>query len=159
MRSENPICRAGSGEPLVSTVSCSGTRVAESTATRTSRSTVWSVGAGEYELVDGPPGDRAGPVEADGVPTCRRKDVVAAAHALERWGNERGWRGPDPYDGLNATRLAPVLRRSPLALRILTQIVKRSPVNLRPVLRVPEGVSPATLALVISAYPKWILKG
>ena len=37
-----------------------------------------------------------------------RNDVVRAARALERWGHERNWRGPDPYDGLNAT---PILIR------------------------------------------------
>jgi hypothetical protein len=78
-----------------------------------------------------------------------------AALRLERWGANRGWRGSDPYDGLNATALATALRgRSPLALRVLTQVVKRSPVNLRPVLRIPPGLSAATLAHAISAYAR-----
>jgi len=82
--------------------------------------------------------------------------MFAAAHdtarRLERWGSGRDWRGPDPYDALNATRLAAAARRSPLALRVVTQAVKRSPLNLRPILGVPDGLSAATLAHVVSAY-------
>ena len=80
--------------------------------------------------------------------------AVEAARALERWGSTRGWRGPDPYDALNARRLPHIARRSPLALRVITQAVKRSPLNLRPLLGIPEGLSPATLAHVISAYAR-----
>jgi hypothetical protein len=82
------------------------------------------------------------------------REAIGAARALERWGGSRSWRGPDPYDGLNATTLTRVLRRSPLALRILTQTVKRSPLDLRPVLGIPEGLSAATLGLIISAYAR-----
>ena len=81
-------------------------------------------------------------------------DAVDAARKLELWGSSRGWRGTDPYDGLNATRIAPVLRRSPLTMRLLTQAVKRCPLNLRPILGIPPGLSAATLAFVISAYAR-----
>jgi hypothetical protein len=77
-----------------------------------------------------------------------------AACRLERWGAARGWAGADPYDALNASALKAALRRSPLALRVLTQAVKRSPVNLRPPLRIPNGLSAATVAHVISAYAR-----
>ena len=92
---------------------------------------------------------------ADSRRPMTRNDVVRAARALERWGHERNWRGPDPYDGLNATPiLIRRLRGSRLGLRLLTQVVKRSPLDLRPVFRVPPGLSPATLGLVISAYSR-----
>jgi hypothetical protein len=83
-----------------------------------------------------------------------RPDVVGAARELERWGSVCGWRGTDPYDALTASLVARIPRRSPLALRILTQAVKRSPVDLRPFLRIPPGLSAATLAYVISAYAR-----
>ncbi len=41
-----------------------------------------------------------------------------------------------------------------MALRMLTQAVKRSPFNLRSVLGISSGLSPATLAHVISAYAR-----
>jgi hypothetical protein len=81
-------------------------------------------------------------------------DAVRAARDLESWSSDRGWRGPDPYDGLNATVGRRAIRSSPLAMRILTQTVKRSPLNLRPMLGIPEGLSATTLALAISAYAR-----
>jgi hypothetical protein len=80
--------------------------------------------------------------------------TVETARALERWGSARAWRGTDPYDALNAPRVPGVALRSALAKRLLTQAVKRSPVNLRPLLGVPTGLSAATLAHVISAYAR-----
>jgi hypothetical protein len=80
--------------------------------------------------------------------------AVGAARTLERWGSERDWRGSDPYDALNATRVPTSVRGSPLALRVVTQAVKRSPVNLRPLLGVPDGLSAATLAHLTSAYAR-----
>ena len=82
------------------------------------------------------------------------RTAIDAARALERWGNARGWCGPDPYDALNAQRLPKVVWKSPLALRVVTQTVKRSPLNLRPLLGIPSGLSAATLAHVISAYAR-----
>jgi polysaccharide biosynthesis protein VpsJ len=83
-----------------------------------------------------------------------REDALRAARELEQWGRIRGWRGPDPYDGLNAARLRSVLNRSPMALRLLTQVVKRSALDLRPVLGIRGGLSAATLAHAISAYAR-----
>lgn len=83
-----------------------------------------------------------------------REDALRAARALERWCSSRGWRGPDPYDGLNATRLRPALNGSALALRLLTQAVKRSPLDLRQALGIRNGLSAATLAHAISAYAR-----
>jgi hypothetical protein len=81
------------------------------------------------------------------------RDAVAEAFVrLERWGWKRGWQGSDPYDGLNATRFAGPLKRSVLGRRVLTQLVKRSPVDLRPVLGIGPAGSAAASALVTSAY-------
>ena len=87
-------------------------------------------------------------------PDAELAAAIEAARALERWGSARGWVGPDPYDALNARRLPHLARRSPLALRVVTQAVKRSPLNLRPILGIPDGLSAATLAHVISAYAR-----
>jgi hypothetical protein len=82
-------------------------------------------------------------------------DAVAYAQLLERWGREREWRGSDPYDGLNSRRrLVGPFKRRPLGRRLLTQAVKRSPLDLRPLLGVPPGSSPAALAWVASAYAR-----
>lgn len=78
-------------------------------------------------------------------------ELAEAIRRLESWGSERGWLGPDPYEGLNATR-PKMLKRSVLGRRILTQAVKRSPVDLRRPLGIPRAPSAAALGHVASAY-------
>ncbi|WP_055492151.1 hypothetical protein [Streptomyces sp. TP-A0356] len=71
---------------------------------------------------------------------CDTGDVLPLADRLFRWADARDWAGPDPYDGLTGPlgRLAGhrVLRQA------LLQAVKRSPLDLRPVL----GIRPLRTA-------------
>jgi polysaccharide biosynthesis protein VpsJ len=61
-----------------------------------------------------------------------------AGRIVERW-RARGFRSHDPYDGLE-TRLVPNAGRLPRPLRLaLVQLHKRSPVNLRPLFRIPPS--------------------
>src|SRR2546423_5592699 len=83
-----------------------------------------------------------------------RSAAVLAARRLEQWCADRDWRGPDPYDALNAKAPVRILRRSPLALRVLTQAVKRSPVDPRPLLGIRPDTSAVTLALASAAYAR-----
>src|SRR6476469_9976771 len=83
---------------------------------------------------------------------AQRAALSDALRRLEAWGDERGWVGSDPYDGLNATRLAGPLKRSVLGRRVLTQLVKRSPTDLRRLLGIGVGRSAAALAQVASSY-------
>lgn len=77
------------------------------------------------------------------------------ARRLDAWGSERGWRGTDPYEGLNASRRAVApLKRSPLGRRLLIQTVKRSPLDLRRPLGIPQSASAASVAWTISAYAR-----
>jgi hypothetical protein len=78
--------------------------------------------------------------------------VLDALVAVERWCDSRGWCGSDPYDGLNARRLDRPLRRWAFGRRILTQVVRRSPIDLRPLLGIPPGRSAAAVANGVSAY-------
>jgi hypothetical protein len=80
------------------------------------------------------------------------KAAVDAFTRLEHWGWARRWQGSDPYDGLNAARLVAPLQSSVLGRRILTQLVKRSPIDLRRPLGIRPGTSAAAVALVTSAY-------
>lgn len=77
-----------------------------------------------------------------------------SARALEAWAYARGWRGTDPYDALNATRIVAPLRRTRRGRQVLTQVVKRSPLDLRPLLGIPRDESAAALALAASAYAR-----
>ncbi|MCH7511092.1 MAG: hypothetical protein IIB19_01875 [Chloroflexi bacterium] len=67
-------------------------------------------------------------------------NVLSAVQRLDGWLERNDWKAYDPFDGLNARWPGP-LARSNRYLRIaLQQLVKRSPVNLRPLL----GIRPAT---------------
>jgi hypothetical protein len=61
-------------------------------------------------------------------------------------------RGYDPYDALTSPLFRlPVFRSSRVIRLAGEQALKRSPVNLRPLLRIPKGYNPVTLALVLEA--------
>jgi hypothetical protein len=79
-------------------------------------------------------------------------DIAEAVGRIRAWGEARDWRGYDPYDGLNS----PLARRLPTrsTRRLLTQAVKLSPLNLRPLLRIKPAWNPKAVALVASAYAR-----
>jgi hypothetical protein len=78
--------------------------------------------------------------------------VLEAIRSLDAWGVARDWMGSDPYDGLNTRRLLTPLKRHRRGRQALVQLVKRSPVNLRPLLGIDPGPNAAALAWVASAY-------
>jgi hypothetical protein len=65
------------------------------------------------------------------------------------------WAGYDPYDALNS-RLFKVLPflNSRLPRLALTQALKQSPVNIRPLLQIPRTQNPKAIALFLSAFLK-----
>ncbi len=84
---------------------------------------------------------------------------IAQAHELARhlarWGEGREWRGSDPYEGLSASRrITAPLKRTALGRRLLIQAVKRSPVDLRPMLGIGAKPDAASVAWVVSAYSR-----
>jgi hypothetical protein len=82
-------------------------------------------------------------------------DARLAAAALVDHCRTRGWAGWDPYDTLNSRVLGRALVNRPVRL-LVTQLAKRSPVNLRPVLGVPRVVNPKALALFITAFTEYL---
>jgi hypothetical protein len=78
--------------------------------------------------------------------------VRSVLEQLDEWGSARDWVGTDPYDGINARRVPAFAKRHPLMRTVLVQSVKRSPVNLRPLLGVPREANAASIAWVTSSY-------
>ncbi len=80
--------------------------------------------------------------------------VLAKTAALKLLGycRQRDWAGYDPYDALNSRlyERLPILHFR-LARLVLTQGLKRCPLNLRPLLLVPRTQNPKGLALFLSA--------
>ena len=65
------------------------------------------------------------------------------------------WAGYDPYDALNSGifRAVPALDRW-LPRLVLTQVLKRSPINVRPLLLIPKTQNPKGLALFLGSMLK-----
>lgn len=81
-------------------------------------------------------------------------EVGEAVGRIRAWGERVGWCGYDPYDGLTSplARIPPVA--SVTGRRVLTQAVKLSPINLRPVLGIKPAHGPKAVALVASGYAR-----
>jgi hypothetical protein len=83
---------------------------------------------------------------------------LSAAAALEpalkllNYCQSEGWAGYDPYDALNSPLLAAIPGLNSRFARIfLTQALKRSPINVRPLLGIPRLQNPKALGLFLSA--------
>ncbi len=79
----------------------------------------------------------------------------AVALKLLDYCQRKNWAGYDPYDALNSN----ILKYLPfLNFRLfrlgLTQVLKRSPVNLRPLLLIPKTENPKAIGLFLSALLK-----
>jgi hypothetical protein len=86
----------------------------------------------------------------------RSQSIVArrALEKIEAYIEARGFAGYDPYDALNS----PLLRRLSLGrkdVRIaFTQLLRRLPVNLRPLLGIRPGLNPKALGLFLGGYAR-----
>jgi hypothetical protein len=82
-------------------------------------------------------------------------EVRAIAQKLLSYCESRDWAGYDPYDALNSRiyQALPFLRFR-LPGFALTQVLKRCPINLRPLLLVPQSQNPKGLGLFTSALIK-----
>jgi len=85
----------------------------------------------------------------------RQQDLARIARRIWSGLAAESFAGSDPYDGLNSRWLAPILGQSRLARLVVIQAVKRSPVNLRPLLGVPAGLNPKGLALMLQGAAEW----
>jgi hypothetical protein len=80
--------------------------------------------------------------------------VARSAERLDAWIEAEKFRGWDPHDALNS----PFVRALTFGSRYLgiawLQAVKRSPVNLRPLLCVPKGHNPKAMGLFLASYAR-----
>lgn len=73
---------------------------------------------------------------------------------LKEYCEKEGFKGYDPYDGLNSRlfKSIPFVSRSRIARILWIQLFKRSPVNLRPVAGIKKEFNPKALGLFLSGY-------
>lgn len=80
--------------------------------------------------------------------------IQSAFYKLADYCEKEGYKGYDPYDGLNSTlfRSIPFLAKNRLARLLWIQTFKRLPLNLRPVTGVSKEYNPKALGLFLSGY-------
>jgi rhamnogalacturonyl hydrolase YesR len=83
--------------------------------------------------------------------------ISEAILKLEQYAQDQDYAGFDPYDGLLSQYVTQGIFKKNRLIRFgLQQLVKRSPLNLRNVLRIPKGINPVTLGLFIHGYSNMI---
>ena len=82
-------------------------------------------------------------------------ELRTTLHKAVEYCDANDWAGYDPYDALNSRVFAKMTFLQSRVPRIaLTQLLKRSPVNLRGLLDVPKTQNPKALGLFLSAFAK-----
>lgn len=71
---------------------------------------------------------------------------------LERYLKKVNYRGWDPHDALLSPFLFSLAKKSRVLAILFTQLIKKSPVNLRPLLRIPWQFNPKANALFLRGY-------
>ncbi len=80
--------------------------------------------------------------------------VESSFKKLEQFCSSQSFRGWDPYDGLNSPLLRPLIdsRLSRFFKLAFIQLIKKSPLNMRPLLGIEKEHNPKGLALFLSGY-------
>jgi hypothetical protein len=82
-------------------------------------------------------------------------DVETAARTLLTYCRDSDWAGYDPYDALNSRLFTALpLLNARLPRLVLTQALKRSPINARRLLQIPKTQNPKAIAVFLSALLK-----
>jgi len=85
--------------------------------------------------------------------TLTQGEIKSAAGKLLAYCRANGWAGYDPYDALNSGifKALPFLNFR-ISRLVLTQTLKRSPINIRPLALVPKTQNPKAIGLFLSAF-------
>ena len=84
------------------------------------------------------------------------KKITEAFISLKTYCESESFKGYDPYDGLNSSlfRQLSIISKKRFARLVWIQLIKKLPINLRPILHIKKGLNPKGLALFISGYSK-----
>ena len=78
------------------------------------------------------------------------KNFQNALNNLQQYIETEEFKGYDPYDGLNSVIPFEKLGKWPAIL--FMQVMKRLPVNIRPILGIRKGYNPKAIGLLLHAY-------
>lgn len=85
----------------------------------------------------------------------QRQILTDSLSRLAHWVEGQQFKGYDPYDGLNSPLVRVAGRTGKFTRIAATQILRRLPLNLRPLLLVPRGYNPKGIGLFLWSYAKW----
>jgi hypothetical protein len=81
------------------------------------------------------------------------KKLKNALNKLEAYIQSEQYYGYDPYDALQSPLFLLPWFKSNKSIRLVSQqLIKRSPINVRPLLAIPKGYNPVTLGLCLHGY-------
>lgn len=78
--------------------------------------------------------------------------LARSAACLDQWIEREGFKGWDPYDALNSPLLKRLTFRSRRLGQLWVQLLKHSPLNLRPLLGIPQSYNPKGMGLFLASY-------
>jgi hypothetical protein len=81
-------------------------------------------------------------------------NVLFLLQNLERYARSHNYAGYDPYDALNSPLVRVLTGRSRFLRQAAIQVLRRLPINLRPVLGIRKGHNPKALGLFLWGYAK-----
>ena len=85
--------------------------------------------------------------------TARSTTLVTSLNLVINYIENQDYLGYDPYDALLSPLFKlPVLKRNKLLRFVSQQLLKRFPLNIRPLLLIPKGLNPVTFGLCIQGY-------
>jgi hypothetical protein len=84
-------------------------------------------------------------------------EISAALERLDAWIESEGFQGWDPYDALNSPWLRGVGNRNRIVGLAIAQFMRRSPLNLRPLLGIRKGHNPKAMGLFLATYAQKFL--
>lgn len=86
--------------------------------------------------------------------------INSSLERLKAYIEKEKYAGFDPYDALSAPLFQLPFFKSNKIIRFgIQQLVKRSPFNLRPLLKIPKGINPVTLGLCLQGYTSLLESG
>ena len=74
-------------------------------------------------------------------PESARFLIEDSLNRVERWVEEQNYRGYEPFDGLSSW-FRPLTFGTLLGDRLLLQLIRQCPINLRPIMGVPQRIQP-----------------
>jgi len=89
--------------------------------------------------------------------TPRVTEISAALGRLDAWIESESFQGWDPYDALNSPLLRVAANRNRVLGAAIVQSIRRSPLNIRPLLAIRKGYNPKAMGLFLATYAQKFL--